>query len=223
MNQSASSEELSAENNLLAQLLEAHGAPCQQYNGWLFPLGEAPGVLADWRDQSHGNSLVGSLAIVVQLLDRRQIVENFAGVGRGLEGIQDAFASFAICDLHVMLPALWNLPVPDFEEREYWHAEDSKIEVFAGPWHLRNGFEVPDDLWMKIRAAIERESLDKDLHWFRFFVGQLDGELTLEALKDSMEWPTGKTLLSAQQWPHRKGFSSARLFLIVRRTLIDAD
>src|SRR2546427_12012628 len=67
--------------------------------------GQAPGVLADWRGAYLGHPLVGSLAVVVRLPDGHEIIENFTGLGEGLQGMHDAFGHFAVSDLHVMLSA----------------------------------------------------------------------------------------------------------------------
>ena len=223
MDEPTHTDETSPALAVLEQLFTAHEVPCQRYNGWLLPRGNAPGVLADWRNESHGHQLIGSLAVVVQLLDKRQIIENFAGIGRELEGIQDALATFATCDLHVMLAALWDLPPVDTKMPELWNGRGAKLEAFVGPWFVRHDWEVPVDLPGHLQTAIENEPLDQDLHWFRFFVGQVNGDMTVEALKDNVNWPTGAALLKAQPWQQREGFCSARLFLIVRRRPLNVD
>src|SRR5256885_946105 len=91
-------------------------------------------------------------------------------------------------------------------------------QAYPGPWHLRNDAPLPEGITERLRALIEAEALDKDedLHWFRFFVGQNNGDFTIEALKDNQKWPSAEALLRGQDWPLRDGYYGARLFLILK-------
>lgn len=200
----------------LALCFAAHGLPCEECNGWLLPGGQAPGVLADWRGAYPSHPLVGSLAVVVRLPDRREIIENFMGLGEGLQGMYDAFGNFAVSDLHVMLSALWTARDEDAVPAEAWQVQGRHWQAYPGPWHLRNDAPLPEGITERLRALIEAEALDKDLHWFRFFVGQRNGDFTIEALKDNEKWPSAEALLRDQDWPLRDGYYGARLFLILK-------
>ena len=91
----------------LTKLLAAHGLTGEDYNGWLLPHGQPPGINAHWVPGSHGHKLIGMLSVALRMADRREVVENFAGLGEGQDGLHDALSSFAQGDLHAMLGAVW--------------------------------------------------------------------------------------------------------------------
>ena len=72
-----------------------------------------------------------------------------------------------------------------------------------------------------LEAAIRSEPLAHDLHWFRLYVGQLNGELTFEALKDNAPWHAGADALAQMGWASSDGFYSARLFIALRPETTD--
>ena len=200
----------------LTQLLAAHGLPGEDYNGWLLPHGQPPGINAHWEAGSHGHKLIGMLSVALRMADRREVIENFAGLGEGLDGMHDALASFAQGDLPAMLGAVWGLRAPGAPEPLRWFIKDQAYDVFAGPWQLRNDAPLPEEIDAHLRAWIENEPLDQELHWYRFFISQFQGKLTLEALKDNEPWEPGKHLAELD-WPQADAFYSARHFLMLRR------
>ncbi|ARU05361.1 hypothetical protein CCO03_12290 [Comamonas serinivorans] len=200
----------------LTALLAAHGLPVEDYNGWLLPHGQPPGLSARWTPASNGHALIGVLSVVLRMADRREIVENFAGLGEGEAGLRDALASFAEGGLHAMLAAIWNLRGEALPEPERWTVKGQTYEVFSGPWQLRNNAPLPGDIEAHLRAWIEHEPLDQALHWFRFFVSQHEGSLGIEALKDNALWEPGKHLAELD-WASSDAFYSARRFMLLRR------
>ena len=215
----APAEPITPAQAALTQLFAAHGLPGEDYNGWLLPHRQPPGVMANWAASSHGNGLIGTLSVVVRMTDRREIVENFAGIGEGEAGMQDGFSSFADGDLHVLLAGLWNLPgdAANPSVPKVWTCQGGRsYQAFVGPWLLRNDAPLPEGLDAQIQACIEAEPLDQDLHWFRVFVSQFDGRIALETLKDNELWEAGKTL-SELPWAQREAFYSARQFLLLQR------
>lgn len=201
----------------LTQLFAAHGMPGDDYNGWLLPNRQPPGVMANWVASSHGHGLIGTLSVVVRMTDRREIIENFAGLGEGDAGMHDAFKSFADGDLHVLLAGLWHLRGHADAAPKQWICQGGHTyQAFVGPWLLRNDAPLPEGLDAQIQACIEAEPLDQDLHWFRVFVSQFDGRIALETLKDNELWEAGKTL-SELPWAQREAFYSARQFLLLQR------
>jgi hypothetical protein len=67
-----------------------------------------------------------------------------------------------------------------------------------------------------LEAAIRSERLERDLHWFRVCVGNVNGEFTFEALKDNEPWSEGASMLASCGWVPREAFYSARLFMVLR-------
>ena len=200
----------------LVRLFAAHGLAGEDYNGWLLPNGQPPGIAAKWAPASHGHALIGTLSVAVRMADRREIVENFAGLGEGEAGLRDALASFEQGDLHAMLAAIWRREGPELPAPQRWTIRGQTYEVFAGPWQLRNQPGLPAELDAHLRAWIEHTPLDQDLHWFRFFVSQFQGRLSIESLKDNAHWEPGKHLAELD-WPTSDAFYSARQFLMLRR------
>ena len=200
----------------LTQLLAAHGLTGEDYNGWLLPHGQPPGINAHWEPGSHGHKLIGMLSVALRMADRREIVENFAGLGEGQDGLHDALSSFAQGDLHAMLGAVWGLSGPDVPEPLRWTIKGQAYDVFAGPWQLRNDAQLPDEIDAHLRAWIENEPLDQELHWYRFFISQFQGKLGIETLKDNELWAPGQKLAELD-WALSDAFYSARHFLMLRR------
>lgn len=56
-----------------------------------------------------------------------------------------------------------------------------------------------------LEAVIRGERLEHDLHWFRFYVGHVNGEFMFEALKDNEPWVAGVTALAGLGWTVRDG------------------
>jgi hypothetical protein len=200
----------------LTELLAAHGLSGEDYKGWLLPHGQPPGIHAHWAPGSHGHQLIGMLSVALRMADRREVIENFAGLGEGLNGLHDALASFAQGDLHAMLGAVWGLRGPDIPEPLRWTIQGQAYDVFAGPWQLRNDAPLPDEIDAHLRAWIELEPLDQELHWYRFFVSQFQGKLGIETLKDNELWTPGQHLAELD-WPQTEAFYSARNILMLRR------
>ena len=76
--------------------------------------------------------------------------------------------------------------------------------------------EIPDDLFIRIQEAIQQEPLTNDIHWFRFFVGNVKGDCTYEALKDNEDWEAGIRCLETTSWAPCEGYYSVRLFMVLR-------
>ena len=91
---------------------------------------------------------------------------------------------------------------------------------WGGDFRVRN--EYFNNAITLNEGAIRHESLEHDLHWFRFYVGNLKGEFTFEALKDNEPWAAGESALASCGWSPTDKFYSARLFMVLRRSVDEA-
>jgi hypothetical protein len=57
--------------------------------------------------------------------------------------------------------------------------------------------------------------LSGDIHWFRFFFGNVANAFTFEALKDNESWEAGQRCLEAAAWQKSNGYYSVRLFAVL--------
>lgn len=200
----------------LRQLLAEHGLAGTDYNGWLLPNNQPPGLQAVWTPSSRHPELMGTLAVTIRMLDRREITESFAGLGPGDAALRDALASFAHGSLPVLKAAIWNLPSAEQAEPATWNVGGHLYDAFIGPWQLRNQASLPAGIDTLVRAKIENEPLTQDLHWFRLFISQAGGRLGLESLQDNALWENGQAVAELK-WQERQDFYSARQFLVLRR------
>lgn len=202
--------------SFLFELFRGHGLAPTVQGDWVLPTAELPAVRGTW----HPGERHGRLDVEVLVRDGVMIQESFAGVGAGVVGMADGLRSFTVNSFHVLLSALWSRHDAEQVIIEPWTVAGRSFRAHVGNVGTRSSSDVapsiPRDLLPRLEAAIRDDSLDPDLHWFRFYVGHVSGELTLEALKDNEPWPAGVDALSSCEWGRGEGFYSARLFLVLR-------
>jgi hypothetical protein len=165
----------------------------------------------------------------MQVLVRDGLVidECFAGIGVGDAALADGLQNFTINSFHTLLSALWFRHDPEQVETEIWTVASHRFEAFIGNVGTRSSTEVaptiPAGMLPLLEEAVRGEPLEHDLHWFRFYVGHVNGEFTFEALKDNEPWPAGVSALMSCGWASGAGFYSARLFMILREAAVDAQ
>lgn len=207
----------------LSELFERHGlVSTRQGDDWVLPRGELPAIRGAWRPrETHGR-----LDIQVLVRDGVLIEESFGGMGAGDGGLADGFQNFTINTFHVLLSALWQHHDPAQVETEEWAVAGRRFNAFIGNVGRRSSSDftppIPTGMLTSLEAAIRNEALDRDLHWFRFYVANVKGEFTFEALKDNEPWPAGERALEACGWGTTDAFYSARLFLVLRETVDEA-
>ena len=206
----------------LLQLFERHELPSTVHDGWVLPNSELPAVRATW----HAGETHGRLDVQVLVRDGLVIEECFAGIGAGDIGLADGLQNFTINSFHTLLSALWLRHDPEQVETETWCVAGRQFSAFNGNIGTRSSTgvtpSIPAGMMRVLEAAIRGEPLEQDLHWFRFYVGQMNGEFSFEALKDNEPWPAGVSALASCGWAPRDGFYSARLFIVLREKN-DAD
>jgi hypothetical protein len=201
--------------DFLLKLFQGHGVECAVENGWVVPNWELPALRAHWYP-------LPSRRLDVQVLieDKLVIEECFAGVGEGDAARYDALASFTINSFHVLLAALWGKNDPDQVTTEEWMVGGKRYTAYLGNFGTRGSEGVtaciPPDLFAAIKAAIRREPLIGDIHWFRLFVGNVAHALTFEALRDNEVWDEGVRCLRGRTWEPSPGYYSVRLFAVLR-------
>ncbi|RZI57419.1 MAG: hypothetical protein EOP37_20420 [Rubrivivax sp.] len=199
--------------SLLKAALEQHGLPCSVENDWLIPHGRLPAIRAMWNPGEQ----VGRLDIQAFIAKDVMIEESFGAAGAGDEALGPAFGGFVMGALHVLLSALWSVGSSCLAHGEKWIAAGRPYDAHVGGTIRRSSEGLdsknPPELEDAWRRAIESEALTADIHWFRLYVGQVNGDFTFEALKDNERWDAGLTCLRQLPWEPAQGFYSARLFI----------
>ena len=165
----------------------------------------------------------GRLDMQVLVRDGVLIEECFGGIGVGDIGLADGLQNFTINSFHVLMSALWARHDPEQVETEAWNVAGRRFNVFIGNVGTRSSTGVTPSIlagmMTTLEDAIRSESLEHDLHWFRFYVGYLKGEFTFEALKDNEPWAAGASALASCGWTPTDKFYSARLFMVLRESV----
>ena len=204
----------------LAKSFEAHGIECGRHDEWVTPNWELPALRGHW----HPRENMGRLDIQVLVKAGLTIEESFAGIGSpDDEGFKSAMENFSVNSLHVLLSALWNHDDHSRVNIEQWDIAGLPFTAVVGHLGMRGTDKVgapepPARLFNALHQAICAESLTPELHWFRFYFGNVRGDLTLEALRDNEPWPPGIDALKSLAWAPTDDFYSARLFLILKPT-----
>lgn len=200
----------------LMDLMTHHGLSCGMHAQWVVPNGELPAIRALWQQLETS----GRLDIQVVLERGRYIEECFAGVGTGPAAFADAFNNFMVNSLHVLLSSLWGICDERHVTHERWHVGGRHFTAYVGGIGKRTsaGIRVdpPPDLFDIVERSICQESLAGDIHWFRFFFGNLSGQHTYEALRDNEPWEAGIAALNEIAWPKADGYYSFRNFIVLR-------
>jgi Family of unknown function (DUF6348) len=134
--------------------------------------------------------------------------------------MHNALVNFTVNSYHVLLAALWGRNDPEQVTTEKWNIGGRRYIAYIGNLGTRSSdgvtAHVPHGLFARIEAVIKLEPLSEDIHWFRFFFGNVANEFTFEALKDNEDWEAGKRGLEAAEWERSNGYYSVRLFAVLR-------
>jgi Family of unknown function (DUF6348) len=201
----------------LAKLLEAHGIACGRHDEWVTPNWQLPALRGHWHPQAHS----GRLDIQVLVKPGLTIEESFAGIGPLDESFGSAMQNFSTGSLHVLLSALWDHDDLAQVNIEQWDIAGQPFTAVVGHLGMRGTDEVdapepPAGLFNALHQAICREALTPEFHWFRFYFGNVKGDLLFESLRDNEPWPAGIDALKSLAWPPTDAFYGARLFLVLK-------
>ncbi|MFC4490425.1 DUF6348 family protein [Chromobacterium aquaticum] len=216
-NRSAAPQEPLDPTPVLARLLAAHGLPCQEAKGWLLPHGQLPAMGAHWTPGENN----GRLDVHVLLDNDVRMMESFAGLGAGQQGLDDALENFSANVLHVLLAGLWGIADEAQVTERRWEIAGRDYMAYIGNFGLRGAAEhleqpLFEALFRQATAALRAEKLDQDTHWSRLFFCNLNGEFVTEALLDNQRWEAGLSMLGALPWPAAQGYYSLRHFMLLR-------
>jgi len=197
----------------LLRLFERHDVELEPDEEWLMTDGDFPAVRASWFEGAAGEP--GRLDVDVVLSEDRHIEESFAGVGGGEAGCLDALKAFEHGVFHVLLAACWYVTDDRRMDLHSWDFGIRTWDVFVGPWlSSKEGMEPPAEWMPVLRAALQNEALNPELHWVRLFYRRDDdGTVSAEALLDNAPWPAGDRLLTSLPWPAGDQGYSVRGFI----------
>jgi hypothetical protein len=205
----------------LLELFKRHELVSTVQDGWVLPNSELPAIRGTW----HPGETNGRLDVQVLVRDGLIIDECFGGVGVGDIALADGLQNFTINSFHALLSALWFRHDPEQVETETWTVTGRRFKAFIGNVGTRSSSgitpTIPAGTMRLLETAIRSEPLEHDLHWFRFYVGHVNGEFTFEALKDNEPWAAGASAWTSCGWTSGNGFYSARLFMVLRETVDD--
>jgi len=200
----------------LLELFQRHGLVSHRRDAWVLPNAELPAIRGAW----HPGDTHGRLDMQVVVRKGVVIEESFAGIGAGDAGLKDGLQNFTINSFHVLLSALWSQHDPEQVNTEAWTVGSRRFSAFIGNVGTRSSTcvtpSIPADMMPRLEAAIRSESLEQDVHWFRFYVASVKGEFMFEALKDNEPWPAGAGAWASCGWLPSDLFYSARLFMVLR-------
>ena len=204
----------------LQKLFEKQGIHLDHHEGWLMTDRRLPAIKATWH--SGVNEITGRLDIIIVLSDKRHVEESFAGIGEGKTGLKDAFRSFMLNSFHVMLAAFWDAIDYKHINVEEWGIAGHRWIAYIGNFGTRTWADepvpIPADAFDDLEAAIKREPLRDECHWFRAFYSNVgNGQIVIEALFDNREWRGGRRALAAISWPTRNAYYSARVFVVLKK------
>jgi hypothetical protein len=152
-----------------------------------------------------------------RLIDR-VVVESFAGwAPEEDEAAKQAFEKFMRASLHVLLAVLVEPRLGENQaEWETWRFGEDSWRVCIGPVILQGAPPKPficGELLNRLRDQL-LPRLGGVPHWVRLYFWRYSEQQTgFEALLDNLDWPDGRNIGMAWDWP--EGAYSARLFLML--------
>ncbi|WP_157758068.1 DUF6348 family protein [Acinetobacter larvae] len=205
----------------LQQLFDQHAIPYTMEEDWLVPyhdFEQYPAIRMLWFPYDTN----GCLQVEVFHSDQTLMIECFAGIGESSdEAIPDALKNFCINSFHVFAVAFWGLKPDDQVDVIQWQIQDKNYTVYLGAMGTRlinlDTFpELPNHWFEQLQAQIEQESDLDHLAWFRLFVGNNQGELTVEVLKNNDVWDEMQNTMCKLDWVLADGYYSIRQFMILK-------
>jgi hypothetical protein len=218
--------------DLLQKLFAGHGVEATIDDDWVRldrPFTRCMARVVN--ETPHAAALVIQLDVLIYIGFGQLVFESFAGIGATRdEAVANAIEAFATGSLHVILATVFRPDVTDNQVvREEWPIGGRPWRVTIGGVACKGiGAQPPDTFglsWVdQFRQRLEREQLPNGTHWIRIYHAQ-DGTRTeeCEVLLDNSTWTTMQVDARQFDWPKSDGFSSVRLFLMLRRGANVAD
>jgi hypothetical protein len=205
--------------SLLAQMLNAHGIPTFERDGWLIPkTGKTAWSVEFWKpDDVHPS--IWRLDVSLALPDGRLLEESCAGAGTNAKtAASNAFNKFSQSAFHVLLSAFYEHYDNVQVHIEEWVDADSAWQAVVGPvlWVGDGPARGMPELLDIIKIAFFEQAPLVRPHWVRVYCSRLDnGPITLELLLDNVPWEKPRELVANLSWEPSNGFQSYRLFAVV--------
>jgi hypothetical protein len=219
---------MTQESDLLQTLFAGYGLYTEGAEGDWLKIGNHPArirVRATHETPQQGQTAI-HIEVDVKLPSGKVITEWFVGQEKNRElATRDAVRAFSMSGAHLLLNAVWNVPIQGQVETQSWQAAGQRWRAWLGPFVIWGKDErapqniAPPNLVEAMRAAVTQTQLDPEINWFRFIhcsVG--DGQKVIsEAAKNNQPWPEGEAFLKSLKWPPIKEYWSFRHFAILTR------
>lgn len=223
-------------NNYLIEILKSHSIEfSEEREGWVVfpkrsviaPTGKrysarSPKLAGQIVNESQHPTFVNvQLDILVELLDRRVLIESFAGIGNNQEeAIANSLQNFLYNSLHVLLNAFFDVKNEQATE-EIWQINNKDWKAIIGGFGVKKfediSVQVPENIFSTFEHLIKRQKLEQDIHWFRLFYAQQNKQmLDCETLFDNETWEEANKELAKLNWEKFEDYYSIRNFLILK-------
>lgn len=223
-------------NNYLIEILQSHTIEIsEEKEGWIvFPkrlatasngkkyLVRSPKLAGHIVNESyHSNFVSVQLDILIELFDRRVLIESFAGFGNNQHAaIENSLQNFLHNSLHVLLNAFYDIKDEQTEE-EIWRINNKDWSAIIGGFGVKTFEEipvrVPETVFPTFENLIKKQKLNEGIHWFRLFYAQQNEQfLDCETLFDNEIWQEANKELTKLNWELTEGYYSVRNFLILK-------
>ncbi|RZG86376.1 hypothetical protein EXE10_07160 [Acinetobacter sp. WCHAc060033] len=204
----------------IQQLFEQHNIPYAMEQDWLVPyqdFTQYPAIRALWFPYT----VNGCLQIEVLHHDSELMIECFAGVGEDNDAITDALQIFCLNSFHVFAVAFWDLPQGDQVTIEQWEIQGVTYQAYLGAMGTRlmsnDEFPaLPENWFDSFSSEIQNESNLDTLAWFRLFIGNNQGDLTVEVLRNNDVCEEMQKVMREFDWITLDGYYSIRHFMILK-------
>ena len=205
---------------LIQQLFEQHNIPYAMEQDWLVPyqdFTQYPAIRALWFPYT----VNGCLQIEVLHHDSELMIECFAGIGEDNDAITDALQNFCLNSFHVFAVAFWDLPQGDQVTIEQWEIQGVTYQAYLGAMGTRlmsnDEFPtLPENWFDSFSSEIQKESNLDTLAWFRLFIGNNQGDLTVEVLRNNDVCEEIQKVMRELDWITLDGYYSIRHFMILK-------
>jgi len=214
-------------NDLLTALFAGSGLFCKPAGGEWMQIGNHPAKIraraTHETPQDDGTAI--HIEVDVQLPSGKTITEWYIGQGKTADIAQrEAVRSFAMVSAHVLLNAIWEVPIPGQVETQSWQIGSQRWRAWLGPFQVfaadSTGNIAPRGMIDSMRTTVSQAKLENDVNWFRFIhssLGPPHNRVVTEAAKNNEPWPDGDKMLKSLQWPATDKYWSLREFVILTR------
>jgi hypothetical protein len=211
----------------LAALLAGHGIQVLRRGDWLIPDGSSgPHLRTLLTPLDAGpNGASARLDVEVALSEKYRVLESFGGAGSTtVEAANNALDNFCQSSLHVVLAAFYGYSDPEQITTEKWAVSGVDYDAVIGNYTVRtfqgDGAPIPEEAFSTLEHLIRNLPGNEDLYWVRlFYCNPGDGTQVTEVLLNNEDWDAAQLAVAALPWERHPWFYSARVFLVLLRSL----